>query len=572
MEIYGWRKLFESDTLSAAEEYLGHDDVIIWNCDDGLVHAKVYGHHEHTVDIRIEGHTVTEMECTCSYARSGGHCNHMAAVLYACEELEDDIKDSEEERSDKLVSIIDSMTETQIKSFLRHLAMNSSDIRDMLFLSFTNDVDAEMVGTIRFRLGNCSDGFEDEVNGLEISDVAGYMDALLEVLDAYVPRFMNGKLYAEAFEILDSAMTYMGSYLIEADDDTDRFFICVGEYLKKLLNAVDENSRNEMLSKIGSYETEDFYNWALNDFAFEFRNGYSDSPEYQRMMLKERIDELNGDGWKYFDDWYLNHVYDRTCLYITDMILRGFETDFPINAFMEKHVDSKSANERMLDYYSKKGLTDKEYELLLKLLDGNNVDLCGEPLYSDDAMDEMAERAYYMMLMKKSCDEVVDFIMDQVSSKKRYCLVSHLKTLKNHINEKAWNKVMSAMRTELGRKGKSLDGRLPIIDFMLSEGKSNEVFKIFEAKNFEMESFCDFAHSLISLDKERTFKIHLKGLCFLMKKANNRNEYAAAIRELEGVEELYTDGDEKALQVVKAWKESNPNRTAMFEVLEKAGY
>ena len=572
MKIYGWRKLFDSATLEAAEEYLGRDDVIIWQCDEGHIHAKVYGHHEHTVDIRISGHTVIGMDCSCSYSRSGGHCNHMAAVLYACEELDDDMEDSEEERNDKLVSIIDSMTEVQIKSYLRHLAMNSSDIRDTLFMRFSTDADAEMAIRIKTLLADCSDGYEDETNGMELSDVTGYIDALLEILEEYVPRFIDGNLYAEAFDIVESAMSYMGFYLIEPDDDTDRFFSHLGKYLKQVLSSVDDQTREDMLSKIEEYEVEDSYNFALSDFAFDFRNGYSDSHEYQSRMLKARIDELNGDGWKYLDDWYLNHVYDRTSLYIVDMVLKGFKTDFPVEAFMEMHMDSRSANERMLEYYRKNGFSEKEIGLLLKILDGNNMDLDGLSLYSDDAMDEMAERAYYLMLIRKSYEEVVDFIMDQVSTKKRYCLVCHLRSLKNNIDERRWNKVISEINMAMNRKGKNLDERLPLVDFMLAEGIYGSVFNIFEAKNFKMESFHAVANSLISEDEARTFEIHLKGLCYMMKKAMDRSSYAAAIGELAEVIELYPDGDEKALLIVNAWKENHPNRKAMFEELEKAGF
>ena len=142
MKIYGWRKLFDAGVLLDAKSYVGGDSVACVTR-EGLVHGRVLDDREYTVDIYVDGKgTVQSMMCSCGY---DGSCSHMAAVLYKAESNERDMEiESEEpelpdcmgwwedrtgcseEDEERLLSTLNQMSESQLRTALYHFGKRSS--------------------------------------------------------------------------------------------------------------------------------------------------------------------------------------------------------------------------------------------------------------------------------------------------------------------------------------------------------------------------------------------------------------------------------------------------------------
>ena len=80
-----WRHLFTSPILARGMEYFRAGQVKNMRQESGRYDAVVKGEKPYEVIIVLRGDEVHWMDCDCPYARSGSHCKHMAAVLFAIE-------------------------------------------------------------------------------------------------------------------------------------------------------------------------------------------------------------------------------------------------------------------------------------------------------------------------------------------------------------------------------------------------------------------------------------------------------------------------------------------------------
>lgn len=80
-----WRALFKQNVLNGAEDYIRSDSVRNLSIEDGWISGSVIGLEEFKVDIWLADNTVSGMTCSCSYAKAGSNCKHMAAILLAWE-------------------------------------------------------------------------------------------------------------------------------------------------------------------------------------------------------------------------------------------------------------------------------------------------------------------------------------------------------------------------------------------------------------------------------------------------------------------------------------------------------
>ncbi len=80
--ISQWQDLFTVTILKRGETYARKGTVSGVIANDELITASVSGTEEYQVKIGLKDQQITNMECTCPYAKAGETCKHMAAALY----------------------------------------------------------------------------------------------------------------------------------------------------------------------------------------------------------------------------------------------------------------------------------------------------------------------------------------------------------------------------------------------------------------------------------------------------------------------------------------------------------
>ncbi len=85
-----WMDKFQKNTLLLGKEYFDRGRVFELEETDGIYTASVVERQRREVRITGYGNPETcRMYCTCPHAKSGSYCKHMAAVMYAIEEFEE---------------------------------------------------------------------------------------------------------------------------------------------------------------------------------------------------------------------------------------------------------------------------------------------------------------------------------------------------------------------------------------------------------------------------------------------------------------------------------------------------
>lgn len=80
-----WRALFRQNVLNSAEDYIESNSVRDLSIEEERITGSVAGLEVFQVDIELADNQVSEMTCSCSYAKAGSNCKHMAAILLAWE-------------------------------------------------------------------------------------------------------------------------------------------------------------------------------------------------------------------------------------------------------------------------------------------------------------------------------------------------------------------------------------------------------------------------------------------------------------------------------------------------------
>ena len=85
-----WMDRFQKNTLLLGKEYFDRGRVMELEEADGVYTAAVVERRRY--EVRITGYENPEscrMNCSCPHAKSGSCCKHMAAVLYAIKDFEE---------------------------------------------------------------------------------------------------------------------------------------------------------------------------------------------------------------------------------------------------------------------------------------------------------------------------------------------------------------------------------------------------------------------------------------------------------------------------------------------------
>ena len=588
MKIYGWRKLFDAGVLLDAKSYVG-DDSVACVTREGLVHGRVTDDREYTVDIHVDGKgTVQSMMCSCGY---DGCCSHMAAVLYKAESNDRDMEiESEEtelpdcmgcwedrtgcseEDEERLLSTLEQMAESQLRTALYRFGKRSSFLRENLITRYSKHMDPKIASHVVHMVYEAENEFKDEYNRDYIRDEEGYVGRIEEILDRFIPGFIDEKLFNEAADITISALQAVGWNYLSDMALKEQFGYVITGYWKSILSKGDVSCRKYLLGKIREVEHDDGNDSFVVESCFEFRNSCCDDREYIRELIEERLSFIESVDKDDYDEWYFADLYNRSTAFIVDRLFKGYLSKDELVDFAGRYCKSRMANEKILEYYRGNGLEAEELELLLLILSSDNMDYDYREIYTKSELDEISERTYYLMLMKRSNNEVAGFLIAQILDSKRYFLTCHFSSLKNYLDKDVWEDIIGRIHSEVDNRKINIDSKLPLLKFMLSEGSYDTVFEKLEKGNLSIKAFNSLCDSLFYEDEDRTFKLHKKGLRSLMHGASSRRGYITAIGELENVRSLYDDGESRAVEVAEEWKESYPDRVTMLEELERAGY
>lgn len=576
MKLRNWKGFFSEFNLCKGLDIVEFSNVKDINVAGNRISATVLDRERYYVDIVTEGELVHSVYCTCHYAQNGGNCCHIAALLYELEaqekdEPEEEYDDSELEQQDKLMSVISKLTEAQAKSVIRSLAREDSNFRNRLILRFSENMKSEFVDTVVSMIHDCSYPFHDDFSGnMGVNDDRAYVDALVELLEKYVPPFLDSGLQWEAFYITAEALRTAGYECICSTKAIEKLGKLITGVWSGITSICRENLACRILDELRDLETDDMYDIFVGDIAFKFRNEAFKGREYIEALVKERLTELESDFFEHYDKTYLNNIHKRDATFVISKYIEGYGTDDAIEAFAYRYCYVKYVCDRVLGYYREKGMKDKELTLLLHILESDNLDLDHTPVFSGAALLKISGRAYEVLNELKSRSDADDFLVEELVIKHRGNLIDHLDLLKGKLPSWKWKEVCKRIYARFPRKSIPGTEKVKILNLMLDEGEYEIAFASLEKHKVAINIVSPIIRRLVEVDVDRAYEIHVNAMLCTMGRGKKK-DYPSCIKELEIVRDLYPDGDKRVNEIILSWKKRFPRKICIFEELKKAG-
>lgn len=249
-----WKKLFWDVKLDRGWDYYLDNCVRDLKQTDYGYEAVVEGTEEYEVRIYSnDGIHVDDMECECPDYYEGHNCKHLAAMLY---ELEDFQKNSQvktvkkQSSNDEIIAIIDSLSEQQVKDYLKKVIAYDYIARDFKMTYIDKFEDSGL----KDEIFDYYYQFKDIYNEYYYEDEFDY-DAFTDVSDEFMKRIRNlieHKHLSEAFECIKTAIKGIEETNIDDGFEYDIWY----DYAYLVIEIIEQND-NEF--------NQELFTWALNE-------------------------------------------------------------------------------------------------------------------------------------------------------------------------------------------------------------------------------------------------------------------------------------------------------------------
>ena len=523
-----WKELFKPWILARGQEYFECGQVVELEETGCLIRAQVSGSQLYRVEIERSGASVLQMNCDCPYADGGETCKHMAAVLFALEEAQQDARMDWQ-------TALDNLSEEQLRELLRSLAEGDGSLQDRIVRMVSGP-------------GDDPEQWQDDLDQiiLDHTDYRGrivYGQAYNCMLD--IAKYLGESLpYVLADgHVVDAAklvMTVYGStFGLDTDDDGEGLTVvseACQQAMAQILQQADAQQERKIFYLLHEFLEDSDWNWDSDDLE-EWILNIDWSRELQQKNL-EWLDE-NLDSWK---------MPARAAL----MKRMGAATEEVI-AWWEQYRESDGSYRPLLELYEEYDLP-KAIELVREKRNQEGITGWQITDYTKTLLrllekvgnQEQYEEELQYLVLARGCHET-----------------EYLSRLKNLTPQEQWRGMFAAMLADAARPPE----RMHLYHF---EGMYDLLFK-------ELTQYPSFGHfnsyeqSLREWDPERTLQLYIEVLKQEMDKVCDRKEYrriAGYLHELGA----YPGGREDAMKLAAYWHVYHKNRPAMKDELRKAGF
>lgn len=125
-----WKDSFNPRILDRGREYHHQGKVLRMTHSGNEIHAVVEGSEPYEVSIRFSRGIPKEAACSCPYASGGEPCKHMAAVMFALEEL--DYVPEDEPEALTWTEALAQLPAEALRVLVRNLAEDTPELQKLL--------------------------------------------------------------------------------------------------------------------------------------------------------------------------------------------------------------------------------------------------------------------------------------------------------------------------------------------------------------------------------------------------------------------------------------------------------
>ena len=556
-----WKDLFQEHILDRGESYYFDGAVLELHKTEHGYHGVVEGTEDYEVDIEMEGGRICEMYCSCPYAEGGNNCKHMAAVLFEIEEQsEEDILTEEtcqDDQEQEVEEIIERIPEEELRSFVKEIAAQNSEIRNILMTRYAVKIDEKQMDLLK-------QGVNQHV--WEYGDRSGYIDyrnawdfcwALENYLEDKVDTLIDRKCYRQAFELTNYVFRTIGNIDIDdSDGGTSQVANACYDKWKEILENCSEEEKNEMFSWFMSHLSCNYVIDYLEDYMEDFLTHEFQNREMLEKMLKdldERI-EMQALSTDCGSTWSVRHGYENNIIKRLELMER---LDFPeeeIREYRRRHWRFSAVRELEIQENLDNGNLDEAIRILQesKTLDKEYPGLVAR--YSEQLIsiyETQPDKEGY----KK---ELLYYVFECPQNN-----LVHIYKLKEICTDKEWEDY----RKQILKNPKNYNILYP---FMEKEGMYESMLECIRKETF-IYNLDKYEKVLKEKFPDQVRDIYISYLRHEAERAGNRKRYRELMKYLKKIRR-YPGGKEKASEIAENWRGMYYRRTAMMDEMRKAGF
>ena len=480
-------------------------------------------------------------------SESGNYCKHEAAVLYAIEEEFPDYEmASSGESLESLDSVISSMSEEELRSFVREAAEKWKIARDHLYSLYSDFLPEgycdEIIGEAGALVSEIEDQLEygeyyDDWNRYNGDGVDGCVDKLQAIAEEkFEPLFSEKNLFETAFSLsLEIIRMIPLEMLDDYGYDTDELLqpylsVLSGSYIP----ASDDGRKRMEDMALAVYDKglSKHLEPAIRSFLIEIAGNTGIAERSLRTAVK-RLEENPDDA-------------DAASDILVSMKVLG-STAEEIEKFYSSHSYSWAFVSVYSDFFRNAGRLKKAADLILAYRNEYHEN---EESVSDKLLSIYRE--------ERDSGKLADELIYRIFTIEHFSL-EHIHELKGIGDESDWSELYERI-VESGYKSAK---------FFFEEKDYQRLMDYCEINRYQMNH--EYAKKLSEIYPERVMAILEKRLSSLAYRMNDRKGYHEYVRELNMIGDCNGGPDLQKKQVQQVLADY-PNRPALKDELRKAGF
>ena len=556
-----WKDLFQGHILDRGEAYYFDGAVLELHKTEHGYHAVVEGTEDYEVDIEMEGGRVCEMYCSCPYAEDGNNCKHMAAVLFEIEEQNgEDILAEEtcpDDQEQEVEEIIERIPEEELRSFVKGIAAQDSEIRNILMTRYAVKIDEKQMDRLKQGIGQLVWEYGDRSGYIDYRNAWDFCWALENYLEDKVDTLIDRKYYWQAFELTNYVFGTIGNIDIDdSDGGTAQVANACYDKWKEILENCSEEEKNEMFSWFMSHLSCDYVVDYMEDYMEDFLTHEFQNREILEKMLKDldkRI-EMQTSSTDCGSTWSARYGYENNIIKRLEFIER---LDLPaeeIREYRRQHWRFSAVRELEIQENLDNGNLGEAIRILQesKILDKEYPGLVAR--YSEQLIsiyETQPDKEGY----KK---ELLYYVFECPQNN-----LVHIYKLKEVCTDKEWEDY----REQILKNPKNYNILYP---FMEKEGMYESMLECIRKETF-IYNLDKYEKVLKEKFPEQVRDIYISYLHHEAERAGNRKRYRELMKYLKKIRR-YPGGKEKASEIAENWRAMYYRRTAMMDEMRKAGF
>lgn len=556
-----WKDLFQEHILDRGESYYFDGAVLELHKTEHGYHGVVEGTEDYEVDIEMEGGRICEMYCSCPYAEGGNNCKHMAAVLFEIEEQsEEDILTEEtcqDDQEQEVEEIIERIPEEKLRSFVKGIAAQNSEIRNILMTRYAVKIDEKQMDLLKQGVNQLVWEYGDRSGYIDYRNAWDFCWALENYLEDKVDTLIDRKCYRQAFELTNYVFRTIGNIDIDdSDGGTSQVANACYDKWKEILENCSEEEKNEMLSWFMSHLSCNYVIDYLEDYMEDFLTQEFQNREMLEKMLKdldERI-ERQASSTDCGSTWSARYGYENNIIKRLELMER---LDFPekeIREYRRRHWRFSAVRELEIQENLDNGNLDEAIWILQesKILDKEYPGLVVR--YSEQLIsiyETQPDKEEY----KK---ELLYYVFECPQNN-----LVHIYKLKEVCTDKEWEDY----REQILKNPKNYNILYP---FMEKEGMYESMLECIRKETF-IYNLDKYEKVLKEKFPDQVRDIYISYLRHEAERAGNRKRYRELMKYLKKIRR-YPGGKEKASEIAENWRGMYYRRTAMMDEMRKAGF